>query len=30
MVKTLITWNLVRVMEAHNITASDLAKKNGR
>ena len=27
MVKTLITWNLVRVMEAHNISASDLAKK---
>ncbi len=27
MVKTLITWNLIRVMEAHNISASDLAKK---
>ena len=27
MVKTLITWNLIGVMEAHNISASDLAKK---
>ena len=26
MVKTLITWNLIGVMETHNISASDLAK----